>query len=225
MANEIMGVDVLIYADGKKIAGQRDCTISINGDSIDTTCKDNGSWKTAAVGLLGWSISLTAIEFSGQSGKEQAVFEKAMLTRTPLQIKAIQAGKKVVTGTGIITSKETSGSYSDVSTGSYEIAGNSALETAFVPYIESAKFTGTSLTVKLTENVSAVDGVTLANAVKVEDSTVSAATIGTDTAANTITITLAEAPTAGKLLTIAGGSIKNGEAVQAGVLSIAIEAA
>lgn len=221
MANEIMGVDVLIYANGKQIAGQRDCTISISGDTIDTTCKDNGAWKTSAVGLLGWSISLSAIEFAGQSGKEQAIFEKCLLTRTPIQIKAVQAGKKVATGTGIITSKETSGSYSDVSTGSYEIAGNSALLTSFVPYIDTCTFSGTTITVKLTEaGTVVVADKTLKDGIKVEGATVSAATLSS----GSISVTV-DSVSAGKKLTIDGGYLANGEAVQAGSLDIEISAA
>ena len=44
---EIRGVDVLLKKDGTVIAGQRDLTLSIKADKIDTSTKTNAGWKTS----------------------------------------------------------------------------------------------------------------------------------------------------------------------------------
>lgn len=214
MANEVMGVDVLVYAGSKLVAGQRDCSISLSGETIDTTTKDNGNWKTSAVGLLEWKISLTAVEFNGQDGYSQSLFEKNMLRRKPFNIKAV-AGNKVFSGTAIITSKEISGSNSEVCTGSYELVGNSALEVSYAPFIEKATFSGTSVSVKLSEYGTAVNGnIELKDRISIENCTVANASVSN----GMITLTTDIEPSLGAKASILGETLKNGEAVQVGTL-------
>lgn len=221
----IRGTDVLVYVDGEFVGAQRNVDVNFSADTLDTTSKDTRGFKTSEVGLIEGKISLEALSLAGQKGYGASLLEKKFLTQSNITIKVIEAGKRIISGNAAIMSLSTSGNYSEASTISMEVSFTDAPTFTYVPYIKSCTFSGTTATVKLTEKISAATGITLKDCILVDGSTVSAATIGTDTAADTITVTLAEAPTAGKNLCIIGNSIQNGEAIQTGDLFMALSAA
>lgn len=211
MAQEILGVDLLIYAGDELIAGQRESTLSISGDQIDTTTKDNGNYKTSATGLLSWSVALTMVELKGQKAKSQVAFTKAMLNRQLVSVKGIQKGKLVFSGLATITSSETTGPYGDVSTGSYTLNGASALDMDYVPFISSVSASTTTVTITLTEPDAAINNsAVLKDCIKVGGINPTNATISN----GVITATMAAAPTSAAKVIILANTLKNGFAIQ-----------
>lgn len=211
MAQEILGVDLLIYSGDEVMAGQRDATLNISGDQIDTTTKDNGNYKTSATGLLSWSVSLTTVELKGQKAKSQTAFTKAMLNRELVPVKGVQKGKMVFNGLATITAKDTSGSYGDVSTGSYTLNGAGALDIDYVPFIGSVSASTTTVTITLTETDAAVNGsATLKDCIKVGNVNPTNATLSN----GVITATMAAAPSSGAKVVILANTLKSGLAIQ-----------
>jgi TP901-1 family phage major tail protein len=211
MAQEILGVDLLIYSDNEVMAGQRDATLNISGDQIDTTTKDNGNFKTSATGLLSWSVNTTMIELKGQKAKSQVAFMKAMLNRELVNVKGIQKGKLVFSGLATITAKDTSAPYGDVTTGSYTLNGASALDIDYVPFISSVSASTTTVTITLTETDAAVNGsAVLKDCIKVGNVNPTNATMSN----GVITATMAAAPSSGAKVIILADTLKSGSAVQ-----------
>ena len=222
----IKGADVLLYIGDKLVAGQRNITVDITADSIDTTSKDNDGWKTYLAGLREWGATLDAIELAGNEGKQQVQLMKSILGGETVEAKIVVPGKFVMSGAAALTSKSTSGDYSDVSLGSYELKGADAPDISYVPFIDTMTISGTSVTLRLTEAGTAVVGEkTLKDCIVIEGGesaiTISSATLSTANNVATITITASAALTSGTKYkaTIAAGTLKNGDAVQANPIS------
>lgn len=218
----IKGADVLLYIGNDLIAGQRNTTVDITADSIETTSKDNDGWKTYLAGLREWSATLDAIELGGDEGKQQVQLMKAILEGTPVEVKIVVPGKFVMSGAAAITSKSTSGDYSDVSLGSYELKGADAPDISYVPFIDTMTASGTSVTIRLTETeATTVDGKVLKDYIEITDGTTAATISNASISSGTITVTVSASLTASTkyTATIAAGTLKNGDAVQANPIS------
>lgn len=155
MSNEIRGVDVLIKKDGTAIAGQRDATLSIKGDKIDTSTKTNEGWKTALAGLKEWSISLEAVNYYGVGAAGQRALREAFLDGDNVDIVFALGEEEVYVGEASITGLDLSGPMSDVSMSSFTLDGAGALTYEYAPEIVSAAVTGTDkiVTVTMSETV------------------------------------------------------------------------
>lgn len=222
----IKGADVLLYIGDKLVAGQRNITVDITADPIETTSKDNDGWKTYLAGLREWGATLDAIELAGNEGKQQVQLMKSILGGETVEARIVVPGKFVMSGAAALTSKSTSGDYSDVSLGSYELKGADAPDIFYVPFIDTMTISGTSVTLRLTEAGTAVVGEkTLKDCIVIEGGestiTISSATLSTANNVATITITASAALTSGTKYkaTIAAGTLKNGDAVQANPIS------
>lgn len=214
----IKGADVLLFYGDEMIAGQRNTTVTITADSIDTSSKDNSGWKTALAGLREWSATLDAIELAGNEGKQQTLLMKAVMKGEPISIKIVVPGKFVMSGYAAITNKDTSGDYTDVSLGSYELKGADAPDIYYVPFIDKMTAVGSTITLKLTETTSeVVTGKTLKDCIVVTDGTnpVTISTATLTTGSISITASSALTATTKYKATINGGTLKNGDAVQA----------
>ena len=195
MAHEVRGVDVLIKKDGVAIAGQRDATLSIKGDKIDTSTKTNAGWKTTLAGLKEWSISLEAVNYFGAAAAGQRALREAFLDGDNVDIVFAMGEEEVYVGEASITGLDISGPMSDVSMSSFTLDGAGALTYEYAPTLVSAAVTGANkiVTITFTETVltNAADEAALKAGVTV-------ATNGTTFAALGATDTVAV--TAGKLV-------------------------
>lgn len=191
MANEIRGIDVLIKKAGVAIAGQRDATLSIKGDKIDTSTKTNAGWKTSLSGLKEWSISLEAVNYFGADAAGQRALRKSFMDSENVEVVFAMGEEEVYVGTAAITGLDLSGPMSDVSMSSFTLDGATALDYEYAPSIVSAAVTGTDkiVTITMSETVitNVVDAPALKAAVTVAtDGTTFAALGGTDTVAITL---------------------------------------
>lgn len=217
----IKGADVLMYYNNEVIAGQRNSTINVTADTLDTTSKDSNGWKTSLSGLREWSTNLETIEFSGDAGKQQAVLTKKAFSGETIDVKIVVPGKFVMSGSAAIISKETTADYSDISKGNYELRGADAPTVNYAPYIDQITYAASKVTIKLTETDAAVvDGKTLKDGITIKNSSGTAQTISSASiTSGSIEATMSAALTAGTYsVVLAGGYVKSGDAVQAGEL-------
>ena len=53
----IKGLDVLIKVGSQVVGGQRNASIELSAESIDTTTKQSGGWSTKTAGVKSWTSS------------------------------------------------------------------------------------------------------------------------------------------------------------------------
>lgn len=58
MAEVIKGLDVVISVKGKVVAGQRNASLEMSAETMDTTTKLSGGWAEKIAGLKSWTTSL-----------------------------------------------------------------------------------------------------------------------------------------------------------------------
>jgi len=124
----LRGVDVLLYLPGEPdtpIAGQRNATLSLSSDTIDTTAKDTGDWRTFLAGLKSWTISCDGVY--NVSDTAMLSLENAFLNGTVIDIKLAKDTEWTATGQAIITSLDYDASLEDVMSYSIELQGTGAL--------------------------------------------------------------------------------------------------
>lgn len=221
----LKGKEMLVYVDGELVAAQTDCSENDTADTLETTSKDTNGHKTFDAGLIEGEITMDALVMKGQLGYGLAVLTEKFRTNSQVLVKIVEPGVYVKSGYAVITSLSKTGNMSEASKVSMTVKWSSAPVTSWAPYIKSASFSTTTVTVKLTQKVAINGSAVLKDSITVEDGTVSSASIGVSPNDDTITITTAQATTAGKKVFIDGGTLKSGEAVQVGQLYHDIAAA
>lgn len=144
MANQyLLGENFFVYTgDTNKnpIAFSTDCTLSISGDTIDTSSKSSGVFASALPGQFSWTISTSALYTT--EAQYETLYE-AMLTRTPMKITfgrvtslgdatteintALDSTKTHFEGQAYITSLELSAGNGEVASYSIEFNGDGRL--------------------------------------------------------------------------------------------------
>ncbi len=156
---EIRGVDVLIMKDGSAIAGQRDCSLNISGDDIDTSVKTNQGWKTSLTGLKGWSVNLDCVNYEGDGSASQRAIRKAAINNTNLDVVFALGDEEVYLGEVAISGLDLSGPMNDVSMSSFTLNGASALSAEFAPEFSSLALTGINTIATITFDETVVSNV------------------------------------------------------------------
>ncbi len=150
MSSEIRGVDVLLKKDGTVIAGQRDLSLSIKADKMDTSVKTNDGWKTSLAGLREWSVSLDCVTYFGDDGSSQREIRQAAVEGTNIDVVIAVGDEEVYAGEAAITGLDINGPMSDVSMSSFSLEGASALSCEYAPEYESHTLTGEDKIVTIT---------------------------------------------------------------------------
>lgn len=221
----LKGKEMLVYVDGELVAAQTDCSQNNSADTLETTSKDTSGHKTYEAGLIDGEITMDALVMKGQPGYALSLLTQKFRSNSQIMVKVVEPGVCVTSGYAVITSLSKTGAMSEASKASMTVKWSNAPTTTYVPYIKSATFSSTTVTVKLTQKVAINGSAVLKDCITVEDGTVSAATIGTSPNDDTITVTTSQATTAGKKVFIDGETLKSGEAVQTGQLYHEIAAA
>lgn len=138
MANEVRGVDVLLKKNGTIIAGQRELTLSIKADKIDTSVKTNQGWKTFLAGLKEWSVSLDCVTYFGNKAAGQRAIRQAAVAGENIDVVVAVGDEEVYAGEASISGLDISGPMTDVSMSSFSLEGASALSCEFAPEFVSA---------------------------------------------------------------------------------------
>lgn len=141
---EVRGVDVLILKDNVAIAGQRDCTLNIAGDEIDTSTKTNAGWKTSLAGLKSWNITLDCVSYEGEGSEGQRAIRQSVIFGENLDVVFALGDEEVYSGEVSITGLDLSGPMSDVSMSSFTLNGASQLAAEFAPVPTTIAVSGTN---------------------------------------------------------------------------------
>ena len=84
---KVKGGDLMLFVDGKSIAYATSHTLSISGDTQDTSNKDEGggSWARSEVSILNWSASSDNLFSVDGQGNNFADLFDIMIAKTPVQ--------------------------------------------------------------------------------------------------------------------------------------------
>ena len=129
MAQQIQGLKIKVYI-GKTVLGyQKNCTLSMESDTIDVSNKNSDGWSDFIAGTKSWSISCDG-QFVVDEQGSQAALMTAFKNGDFVSIEMKSDDKTVYfKGNAIITSLELEASYDDVFAYSVEFNGKGALET------------------------------------------------------------------------------------------------
>jgi TP901-1 family phage major tail protein len=123
----------------KPIAYASSHTLSINGDTIDTSSKMSGAWKEFLIGQLNWQVTSESLVSKTSGHASFNTLKSLMIAREAIPIKIghpltssadfeLDASKGVLAGNAIITSLEQTATNGELCTSSITLQGTGALE-------------------------------------------------------------------------------------------------
>lgn len=126
MATITKGLDILVYAevDGKlePIGGQKNCSLSMESDTIDTSNKNDFGWASFIGGAKSWTVSCDGQFMADDKG--QKALMAAFIAGTNVKVEMKNADDSVYfAGEAAITSVEVEAAYDDVCALSLELQG------------------------------------------------------------------------------------------------------
>ena len=115
-------------------------SLSYSLDTIDTSNKMSGDWKSALPGHIGWTISTDALISATDGHMSYDTLEDLMIARNPITVKfgkvgsafALDVSTIVRSGEAVITSLELNTERGGICTSSITLQGNGKL-TAAIP--------------------------------------------------------------------------------------------
>lgn len=124
---EIKGVDVLIKVATKVVGGQRNATLEMSSETIDTTTKSSAGWSTKIAGMKSWTCSCDGVFFATDEGRKAV--ESAFMAGTAVEIEMSNASGLHYGGSALITSMNVEAGQDDVVSYSISFEGTGAVST------------------------------------------------------------------------------------------------
>lgn len=135
----VRGQDLLVFIGSDPVAYATTCSLEMTMDTIDTSNKMSGAFKTYLVGQMGWSLSSDSmLTFSTTAGESISDLFTAMTARTPVTVKFSKAetgftsGLPSYSGSALITSLNVQADNGNVATMSVTLTGTGALTQTLV---------------------------------------------------------------------------------------------
>lgn len=135
VAKKIAGVDVLLKLKKEGgstviLGGQTGSTLNREADTIDTTDKTSGAYKTSMAGLISWSVDCDGFVILADEGFD--LLEEAFSTRKPVEVEIrlgadADADGITYTGSGYVVDLPLEMGQEDAVTYSFTVEGASAL--------------------------------------------------------------------------------------------------
>lgn len=121
----VRGLDILVYHGDTVLGSQKNCTLSMESESIDVSNKNSFGWADFIAGAKSWSI-----ECEGQFvSSEQEALMTAFVESEFVQIEMKSAEEDIYfAGEAMIESIELEASFDDVATYSIAFVGKGALQ-------------------------------------------------------------------------------------------------
>ncbi len=123
----IKGLDVLIKVEDTVVGGQRNGTLEMSAETIDTTVKSSGGWTTKIPGIKSWTSSCDGVYFTDDAGF--AAVQSAFLEGTELTLSFSNDSGVSYSGAAVITSMSLEAGQEDVVAYSMAFDGSGALTT------------------------------------------------------------------------------------------------
>lgn len=116
------GLDILVYVGELVVGGQKNCTLSMEAETIDISNKEDFGWASFIGGAKSWSVSCDGQFLASNEGQVQLM--EAFTNATNVKIEMKNADESVYfSGQAQITSIEIEASFDDIATLSIEFTG------------------------------------------------------------------------------------------------------
>ena len=124
----IKGLDVLIKVGSTVVGGQRNASLEMSAETIDTTVKSTGGWASKITGIKSWTSSCDGVYFVDDAGLEAA--QTAFMNGTSVQLDFSKGEDLVYSGQAVITSMSVEAGQEDVVSYTISFEGTGALTVA-----------------------------------------------------------------------------------------------
>ena len=121
----IKGLDVLVKVGSQVVGGQRNASLEMSAETIDTTVKTTGGWASKIPGIKSWTSSCDGIYFLNDAGLKAA--QTAFMNGTSVQLDFSKGEDLVYSGQAVITSMSVEAGQEDVVSYTISFEGTGAL--------------------------------------------------------------------------------------------------
>ena len=121
----IKGLDVLIKVGSQVVGGQRNASLEMSAETIDTTVKTTGGWASKIPGMKSWTSSCDGVYFLDDAGLEAA--QTAFINGTAVQLVFSNSEGLAYSGQAVITSMSVEAGQEDVVSYTISFEGTGAL--------------------------------------------------------------------------------------------------
>lgn len=123
---QIQGLNILVYLGETVLGGQKNCSLSMEADTIDVSNKNDFGWSSFIAGAKSWSVSCDGQFITDDAGQEALM--DAFIASQEVTIEMKNSDDTIYyAGTAVITSLELEASYDDVFAYSVEFNGKGKL--------------------------------------------------------------------------------------------------
>ena len=121
----IKGLDVLIKVGSQVVGGQRNASLEMSAETIDTTVKTTGGWASKIPGMKSWTSSCDGIYFLDDAGLKAA--QTAFMNGTPVSLEFSNSDGLAYSGQAVITSMAVEAGQEDIVSYTISFEGTGAL--------------------------------------------------------------------------------------------------
>ena len=121
----IKGLDVLIKVGSTVVGGQRNASLEMSAETIDTTVKSTGGWAAKIPGIKSWTSSCDGVYFLDDTGLEAA--QTAFMNGNAVQLEFSNSSGLAYSGQAVITSMSVEAGQEDVVSYTISFEGTGAL--------------------------------------------------------------------------------------------------
>ena len=121
----IKGLDVLIKVGSTVVGGQRNASLEMSAETIDTTVKTTGGWAAKIPGIKSWTSSCDGVYFVDDTGLEAA--QTAFMNGTAVSLEFSNSNGLSYSGQAVITSMSVEAGQEDVVSYTISFEGTGAL--------------------------------------------------------------------------------------------------
>ena len=124
----IKGLDVLIKVGSQVVGGQRNASLEMSAETIDTTVKTTGGWAAKIPGIKSWTSSCDGVYFVDDAGLEAA--QTAFMNGTAVSLEFSNSNGLSYSGQAVITSMSVEAGQEDIVSYTISFEGTGALTAA-----------------------------------------------------------------------------------------------
>ena len=121
----IKGLDVLIKVGSTVVGGQRNASLEMSAETIDTTVKTTGGWASKITGIKSWTSSCDGVYFVDDAGLEAA--QTAFMNGTAVSLEFSNSSGLSYSGQAVITSMAVEAGQEDIVSYTISFEGTGAL--------------------------------------------------------------------------------------------------
>ena len=121
----IKGLDVLIKVGSQVVGGQRNASLEMSAETIDTTVKSTGGWAAKIPGIKSWTSSCDGVYFLDDAGLQAA--QTAFMNGTEVQLVFSNSSGLAYSGQAVITSMSVEAGQEDIVSYTISFEGTGAL--------------------------------------------------------------------------------------------------